>query len=250
LIDIHFHCLPGLDDGPSNWDEAVALCRAAARDGVTRLVATPHVLRGEWINEDVGARDDLVLRLNTLLESAPAILPGCEYLFSSEALSLLDRGTAGPLIGLNRSRYLLVELPADVSQTAVEAAFHEFRVEGITPVIAHPERNAALRRSPERLARLVSRGARCQITAGSLLGDFGERAADAVEDFFQKGLVHFVASDAHSLGRRPPRLAAARERVRASWGAEAELGLFEANPAALLTSEPIPWAPALRAVRG
>jgi protein-tyrosine phosphatase len=250
LIDIHFHCLPGLDDGPSNWDEAVALCRAAARDGATRLIATPHVLRGEWINEDVGARDDLVLRLNTLLEGSPAILPGCEYLFSGDALDLLDRGTAGPLIGLNRSRYLLVELPPDVAQTTVEAAFHEFRVEGITPVIAHPERNAALRRSPERLARLVARGARCQVTAGSLLGDFGERAADAVDVFFQMGLVHFVASDAHSLERRPPRLAAARERVRIAWGAEAEAGIFEANPAALLNSEPIPWAPGLRMVHG
>ena len=250
MIDIHFHCLPGLDDGPSNWDEAVALCRAAAADGATRLIATPHVLRGEWINEDVDARDDLVLRLSTLLQGSPAILPGCEYLFSTEALALLDHGTAGPLIGLNRSRYLLVELPAEVSQASVEAAFHEFGVGGITPVIAHPERHPALRRSPERLARLVSRGARCQVTAGSLLGDFGERAADAADEFFRMGLVHFVASDAHSLGRRPPRLAAARERVRRAWGAEAEQGIFEANPAALLVSEPIPWTPPARAVRG
>ena len=250
MIDIHFHCLPGLDDGPSNWDEAVALCRVAARDGATRLIATPHVLRGEWLNEDVDVRDDLVLRLNTLLEGAPAILPGCEYLFSSEALALLDHGSAGPLIGLNRSRYLLVELPSEVSQTAVEAAFHEFRIEGITPVIAHPERHPALRRAPERLARLVSRGARCQVTAASLLGDFGERAADAVETFFRMGLVHFVASDAHSLERRPPRLAAARERVRVVWGSEAEAGIFEANPAALLASEPIPWAPAVSVSRG
>ena len=121
--------------------------------------------------------------------------------------------------------------------------FHEFRVSGITPVIAHPERHPVFRREPERLERLVSRGALCQVTAGSLLGDFGDRAAEACEEFFRGGLIHFVASDAHNLDRRPPRLAAAREHVRRRWGAEAEAGLFEANPAALIASEPIPWSP-------
>jgi protein-tyrosine phosphatase len=243
LIDIHFHCLPGLDDGPANWSEAVALCRAAADQGVTRLVATPHVFRGDWINEDVGARDELLLRLNTLLEGRPAVLPGCEYLFSTEALTLLDHGENGPLTGLNRSRYLLVELPAEISQNAVESAFHEFGIAGVVPVIAHPERHPGFRREPERLTRLVARGARCQLTAASLLGDFGETAASASEEFFRRGLVHFVASDAHGLLRRPPRLAQAREYVRRNWGDEAEKGLFEANPEALLASEPIPWAP-------
>jgi protein-tyrosine phosphatase len=243
LIDIHFHCLPGLDDGPANWDEAVALCRAAARDGATRLIATPHVFRGEWINEDVGTRDDLVLRLNTLLGGRPAILPGCEYLFSREALALLDHGKDGPLVGLNRSRYLLVEIPPEVPQSAVEATFHEFTIAGVTPVIAHPERHVGFRREPERLERLVARGARCQVTAGGLLGDFGERTAEAVHDFFRRRLIHFVASDAHNLDRRPPRLSAARERVRASWGAEADAGIFEANPEALIASEPLPWVP-------
>jgi protein-tyrosine phosphatase len=243
LIDIHFHCLPGLDDGPATWDEAVALCRAAARDGATRLVATPHVFRGEWINDDVGTRDDLVLRLNTLLEGRPAILPGCEYLFSREALSLLEEGQQSPLVGLNRSRYLLVELPPEVPQAAVEATFHEFTIAGVTPVIAHPERHAAFRHEPERLERLVARGARCQVTAGGLLGDFGERGSEAVEEFFRRRLVHFVASDAHNLDRRPPRLAAARERIRATWGPEAEAGLFEANPEALIASEELPWVP-------
>lgn len=243
MIDIHFHCLPGLDDGPATWDEAVALCQAAARDGVTRLVATPHVFRGDWINDDVGTRDDLVLRLNTLLGGRPAILPGCEYLFSRDALALLEHGPEGPLVGLNRSRYLLVELPPDVPQSAVESTFHEFAIAGVTPVIAHPERHAAFRRDPERLERLVSRGARCQVTAGALLGDFGERTAEAVQGFFHQRLIHFVASDAHNLDRRPPRLAASREWVRATWGAEAEAGLFEANPAALIASEPLPWVP-------
>ena len=52
MIDIHFHCLPGIDDGPRNWEEAIALCRAAEADGVQTIVATPHVLRDDWLNEN------------------------------------------------------------------------------------------------------------------------------------------------------------------------------------------------------
>jgi tyrosine-protein phosphatase YwqE len=52
MIDLHFHCLPGIDDGPRDWNEAVALCRTAAVEGITKIVATPHVLRDHWINDD------------------------------------------------------------------------------------------------------------------------------------------------------------------------------------------------------
>jgi protein-tyrosine phosphatase len=80
-----------------------------------------------------------------------------------------------------------------------------------------------------------------QVTAGSLLGEFGNLAQAAAEEFFKRGLVHVVASDAHSLEVRPPRLAAAREKVRKAWGAEAEAGLFEGNPRAIVRNEPLPW---------
>ena len=68
MIDLHFHCLPDVDDGPEDWDQAVALCRAAAAEGTTILIATPHVLRDPWLNDDPAVRDRLILRLNALLE--------------------------------------------------------------------------------------------------------------------------------------------------------------------------------------
>ena len=241
MIDVHFHCLPGIDDGPGSWEDAVALCRAAAEDGASTLVATPHVLRDAWINEDAGARDQLILKLNTLLGGRPAVLAGCEYAFSSDAIELLERGRTGPLTTLNRGRYLLLEfLPGPLPGTT-DAILHELAMMEITPVIAHPERNRRFSADATRLERLVARGAVVQVTAGSLVGDFGDRPAEACREFLRRGLVHLVASDAHSLDRRPPRLAAARELVRREWGLEAEAGLFEANPAALLRSEPLPW---------
>ena len=109
-------------------------------------------------------RDELLVRLNALLEGRPAVLPGCEYFFSAEALALLDKGGLGPLTGLNRSRYLLVELPPDALPSSAEAVFHEFRIAGVTPVIAHPERHPAL--STGAGAARASR-----VTGGSVPGD-------------------------------------------------------------------------------
>ena len=234
MIDLHFHCLPGIDDGPRDWKEAVALCRAAAAEGTDTIVATPHVLRETWINDDARIRDELVLKLNSMLNGSPAILPGCEYFFSSDAVELWESGASGPLVGLNRGSSILVEFPSTQVPSNAEAIFHEFSLLGVTPLIAHPERNMIFVRNPDRLAALVERGGATQITAASVIGEFGKIARDASDEFFRRGLVHVIASDAHSVDRRPPRLAAARERVRRDWGEEAEIAFFETNPTALV----------------
>jgi len=226
LIDIHFHCLPGIDDGPRDWSEAIALCRAAEADGIDTIVATPHVLRDRWLNEDPSVRDQLVVELNARLGGHPAILPGCEYFFSSDAAELWQLGAQGPLTGLNRTSYLLIEFPAAQIPAAAEGVFHELCVLGATPVIAHPERNLVFVEQPEKLARFLELGALAQITAGSILGTFGRRAQEASEDFFRRGLVHFVASDAHSIDRRPPELMRAAEAVATRWGRDAASDLF------------------------
>ena len=242
MIDLHFHCLPGVDDGPDDWDEAVALCRAAADQGTETIVATPHVLRERWLNDDVGARDELVVKLNARLGGHPAVLPGCEFFFSSDVVDLIERGADSPLTTLNRSRYLLVEFPASWVPPNAESIFFELSLLGIQPVIAHPERNMDLARSPARLEALAARGGLIQITAGSLLGAFGRPALAASLEFYRLGLVDVVASDAHSLERRPPLLGEARKMVMEHWGEEAARGLFETNPRAIIDSEPLPWS--------
>lgn len=234
MIDIHFHCLPGIDDGPQTWDDAVALCRAAAADGIRTIVATPHVLRDPWLNEDAAERDRLIARLNALVGGTPAIIAGCEYFFASDVLELWERGAAGPLVGLNRGASLLIEFPSFAVPSSAEWIFHELAVMGVTPVVAHPERNAELARNPERLAKLVAAGARTQVTAASLLGEFGRGPLAAAEEFFARGLVHYVASDAHSVSKRPPRMTAARAWVAKHWGAAAERTIFEVNAEAAI----------------
>jgi protein-tyrosine phosphatase len=249
LIDIHFHCLPGIDDGPRDWQQAIALCRAAAEEGTDTIVATPHVLRDAWINDDAAIRDQLIFKLNAFLGGQPSVLAGCEYFFSADAVELVERGRWSPLTLLNRSRYLLLEFPPGELPVWTAAIFHELSILDVVPVIAHPERHRLFASRPQLLEELVGRGALVQLTAGSLLGDFGAGPLAACGEFFRRGLVHLVASDAHSVDLRPPRLAAAREYVLRQWGKEAEIGIFESNAEAILRSDAVVWTGAAHDAR-
>ncbi len=217
------------------------LCRAAAADGTTTIVATPHVLRDPWWNEDRAARAALLDELNRRLEGSPKVLLGAEVWFTADLLDLAEAGEAGPLEGLAGSRYLLVEFPPGYVSPEAAAVFHELVVMGQVPVIAHPERNLVFARDLDLLAGLVATGALVQVTAGSLLGEFGRSARAAAERMLEEGLAHLVASDAHDLKRRPPRMAAAREKVRAAMGAGVETLLFETNPEAIVANREPAW---------
>lgn len=229
MIDIHFHCLPGIDDGPRTWDDAVALCVAARDEGTTHIVATPHVLRDPWLNESREERAALVAELNHRLGGVPLILDGCEYWMGIDAVELWELGSKGPLVGLGGSNHLLIEFPATVLPRNARAIVHELVVAGVTPVIAHPERNLVFAADLGQLEQLIERGAKVQVTAASVTGDFGRAALDAAQRMFERELVDVIASDAHSIAKRPPSLAAARERVRSEWGEELATLLFETN---------------------
>ena len=68
MIDLHFHILPGLDDGPETIEESVELARAAAEAGTTLVAAIPHVRADHPF--DLARIDTGVHELNRALETA------------------------------------------------------------------------------------------------------------------------------------------------------------------------------------
>jgi protein-tyrosine phosphatase len=234
MIDLHFHCLPGIDDGPLAWESSVELCRLAASEGTTRIVATPHVHRHPWVNEERAERAALLARLNENLDGEVEVLPGCEAYYSDDLVELCELGEASPLVRLNDSRYLLVEFPATQVPRNAEHVLYELKFVGVVPLIAHPERNLVFQREPERLERMVANGAITQLTAASLLDEFGPAASAATSELLRRNLIHLVASDAHNSDRRPPRMKAAYERAAALLGNEIAERLFVTNPRAVV----------------
>jgi protein-tyrosine phosphatase len=241
VIDIHHHCLHGVDDGPRELSEAVELCAMAAEEGIETIIATPHVLRDRWPTFSPQELRDKFDELQARVGSTPRLLLGSEYFFSHDMVELLQEGkTILPLAG---SRYVLLELAANSVPPMLETPFYRAQLEGWVPVIAHPERNLVLQERPDVLAFLIGHGARVQLTATSLTGAFGSKARQAAEKFLRQRLVHFVATDAHNTTKRPPAMREALAALRSVVGDSVADALTVGNPLAVAENRPLPWEP-------
>ena len=233
LFDTHCHLLPALDDGPADWAESVAMARCAVSDGIRGIVATPHQFGAHAANTPHRIRqttDELQRRLEA--EGIPLhVLPGAEVRLES---NLAQRISADEAITLaDRGRHVLIELPHEI-YLPCDNLLGELRRAGLVAVLAHPERNAGVRRQPEVLQSLVSRGCILQVTAGSLLGKFGGGAQQLAERLVAGGMVQLVATDAHGVHGRRPVLNAAYQRISKLWGEQTAVRLCRDNPARIL----------------
>ncbi|HEX9940394.1 MAG TPA: CpsB/CapC family capsule biosynthesis tyrosine phosphatase [Thermoanaerobaculia bacterium] len=244
MIDLHCHILPGVDDGAQSLEEAVAMCRLAAADGCAAMVATPHQRRGEWWNADRGRLAALAEEIQAALGEELRVHLGGEVHVDSGLLPEVEKLPDGSgILPLAGSRYLLIEFGSSGTPAESIHLVHELAVSGWRPVIAHPEFIPWLAPDPELVARLVSLGATVQVTAMSVTGDFGRRPQADSYALLDAGLVHFVASDAHGLRRRPPGLQRACRMIKGRWGEETARRLTADNPRAVVEDRPLPEAP-------
>ena len=241
MIDIHHHCLPEVDDGPREWDEAAAMCRAAAEEGIETIVATPHVLRGRWKTFGIPELELRIAELRKRVGESPRLLLGSEYFFAHDIVEVLHANNA--IVPLAGSRYVLVELAANSVPPLIEQPLYRMQLEGWVPVLAHPERNLVFQAKPDALAELLDHGVKTQVTAGSLTGEFGPQARQAAETFLHRNLVHFIATDAHNMTKRPPRVREARAVLEELVGAAVADALMIENPRAVVENRALDYDP-------
>jgi protein-tyrosine phosphatase len=230
MVDIHSHVLWGLDDGAETEAESLAMLKLAAQAGTTDIVATPHSnYKYPYDAEVVRAR---IGALQAATHGLPRIHRGCDFHMSLENIqACLQDPNKFTINGLG---YLMVEFPDQVISPSTEEIFRRFMELAVIPVITHPERNPILREAPERLKQWVDMGCVVQVTAQSLTDRFGKTVRRAAWDLLGKGLVHVLASDAHDLEYRPPRLDLAREILTKEAGSGAADLLLVENPSAVI----------------
>jgi protein-tyrosine phosphatase len=232
MIDIHCHILPGLDDGAQTLEDALDLARIAVADGITDIVATPHTHDGIYRN-DASVVLSAVAEFQQMLDAEQIPLrihPGAEVHLHLELVeNLLSNQTL--TLG-NQRKYLLLEFPSQSVPNFADDMLYELMIAGITPIIAHPERNTVLREDLNLLRKWVEQGALAQVTAGSLTGKLGERAKLAAQRMVQQRLAHLVASDAHNIRNRRPGLSDAYDLV------PQEAEMFKYNAWAVLHGRP------------
>jgi protein-tyrosine phosphatase len=241
MVDIHCHVLPGLDDGPKEFLESLEMVESAVADGITHVVATPHS-NGAFPFDYPRVRQ-VRDELQKLVGSRLTLATGCDFHLSVENLAALREDAQRFCI--NQNGYLLLEFSEFSIPSSTEKTLHEMQLMSVRPVITHPERNAIVHTQPDRLAAWVRLGCFVQVTGGSLTGSFGPRAREDALRWIEEGLVHFVASDAHNMRRRPLKLQPAYDVVRERFGEEKAQALFVENPMAAFEGRDLPHVPAL-----
>lgn len=205
MIDLHNHLLYGVDDGATDLSVSLDMARAFVADGVSVVACTPHILPGLYHNSGPKIRT-AVEQLQAVLsrEGIPLILvTGSDNHIVPDFVNGLR---TGHLLTIADTRYVLVEPPHHVAPQRMDELFFAVQAAGYVPILTHPERLSWLSQHYHVIKQLIHKGVWMQITAGSLTGAFGRTPLYWATKMLDEGGVHILASDAHDVLKRPPKL--------------------------------------------
>ena len=239
MIDIHSHILPEVDDGPKSWDVSVAMCRMAATDGITHMVATPHA--NDRYHYDREYLKGVLAHLQQLVGDTIKLSLGCDFHLSYD--NLQDAFSNPTRYVIEGSQYMLVELSNYSVPPQTTDSFLKLGDCGMTAIITHPERNPIVRESPQRIVEWAEQGCVIQMTGSALTGFWGERVRRVAQWLLECQSVHVLATDAHDTAKRVPVLSTARDAAAVICGEAVADALVEANPRAIVSAQPLPYFP-------
>ena len=190
-----------MDDGALDLADSLAMARVGAGDGIEVIAATPHIRhdhdvhipelsgRVEEVNAEL-ARNRVAVEVVTGGEVAETALDGLD----EDELRAVSLGGQGWI--------LLEPRPGPLGDSLVEAVTG-LREKGFGALIAHPERHIS-HDMLGRIGQLIAAGALIQCTAAYLVSGNARKGMLALAT---AGLIHVLASDAHSShGGRPLRI--------------------------------------------
>ncbi|MDT8860317.1 tyrosine protein phosphatase [Alkalihalobacillus sp. MEB130] len=243
MIDIHCHILPCVDDGPKTLAESLDLARLAETEGITKIIATPHHQHPSFMNSGY----EVVRKVEELNDAfkqdgiGVTVIPSQEVRLHGEIIQHLELGDVLPLTP--EGSYILIEFPTNSIPRYATRLFYELKLKGLTPIIAHPERNKVIVEDPDILYDFVKDGVLTQVTAASVTGHLGKKLMKFTDQLIEANLTHFIASDAHNGTERPFRLREAYSAVEGRFGIEMVYQLQE-NAELLINQQHVQvWPP-------
>lgn len=229
LIDMHSHILPGVDDGADSFEMSMRMLRCAADDGINGMILTPHnkpghrlvpfskmTCRAEKLRE-------IVEKENIKIE----LYLGSELYYRSGLLEEMEDGLAGTMAD---SRYVLVEFNPLAEYDYIRNGIYSLMTGGYYPILAHVERYQNVCITKGGTDDLIEMGCYIQVNADSVMGKSGSKAKRFVKNLLKQRQVHFIATDAHDLGKRAPHLSDCADYIRKKYGEDYCRKLFCENP--------------------
>ena len=234
MIDIHCHLLYGVDDGPENMDESIAMLKKAAEQCVTDIILTTHYRRGmfkfdkEQVLKNKAALDKYAEEIGIQLHL------GTEFHVNGDILEYLETGRCLTLAG---SEYVLTEYEYGTDYAYILKMTQELLRHGYIPVIAHVERYACIVKKPQHLDELQEIGALIQMNAGAIIGEEGWGAKAFCKKVLKQGWVDVVASDSHDRKKRACYLEDCYDYVTEKYGEKLAYKLMIKNPKKMIQGE-------------
>jgi protein-tyrosine phosphatase len=234
LCDLHTHVLPGADDGAPNLEYALQMLHNAAASDVTLLAVTPHCseIFGNYLTPELKQKFS---ELQQAAQDIPVeLVLGAEARVDDAFLSALSRRQ---IPTINSSRYLLLEFSAN--ERDFEESLRNTLELGYIPLIAHPERYAAVCRNPGIVVPWLDMGCHLQLTGGSILGEYGKTVQRTAAILLKNDLVACVASDAHGLHHRSNFLMDVCDHLSVQYSKQYANCLLYENPLRICRNEDI-----------
>ncbi|OCS88263.1 tyrosine-protein phosphatase [Caryophanon latum] len=240
MIDMHTHILYGVDDGPKEVADTMAMLEQAQQQKITHIISTSHASHPQY-NVTATTVTAQLAELQALAQQFDIKLHrGQEVRIQPNIVDLYNNGE---LLTLADSRYLLLELPSSNVPQYTKAIIYDLLEVGIIPIIAHPERNKGIAEKPERLEKLIRLGAMSQVTAGSLSGHFGKSVQKTALDLVSLNLVQTYGSDAHNVTTRPSLFNEGLDVLEKKKMADAVDMLLENNEQIIANKPMLLWEP-------
>jgi len=239
MIDLHCHLLPGLDDGPDTLAQALQMCRIAVDDGISCAITTPHIHPGRWDNSAQSIAQACNKLQQALDQESIALQLGyaAEVRLSDQIMQQVVNNEI-PFYGkVEGYHIMLLEFPHGHIIPGSDKLVAWLLQRNIRPLIAHPERNRQLMKHPSQLLPFIDAGCWLQLTAGSVLGGFGEPAQALAHQLLDDDLVKVIASDGHNNVARQPALKQSFMHIAQRYGQQRAEKLTMLTPAAIVADQ-------------
>ena len=215
------------------------MLRSAADQGITDIFATSHF--NEVIPPEV--ESDYFNKLRILREEGASknisvqLHSGSELFYHLFMDQTIQEKEVASLAA--KRLYVLTEFSLFIMPTGVEETLFKLSMNGVIPIIAHPERYPAIQENYQLALDYLKYGAIFQVNAGSILGRFGKSIRKLSMWMLENKLVHFIGSDAHNTKSRPFRLQEAFNALKGHLDDEYIADLVEGNARKILESQKI-----------